>query len=141
MLRQQGRSEDSTVENTVIVVQVKLKKSEEMSRRIDLHTWTIDCKFCPPRSLLTFSRALVTGGKRHQNVLTLQLRLYHRKIGSPVTRKKPSEKNLSSRVLMFSNVRDRQLVPSRIYLKWYTTYFYYFVPIKYRGPLRTDSSL
>ena len=107
MPRSHGRSEDSTIENKVIR-EVKLEKPEEMSRRI--------CE---------------TGGKSHQNVLTLQPRLYDKKIGSPVTRRKPSEKNPSSRVLTMSNVRDRQLVPNRIYLKWYTTYFHCFVPIIY----------
>ena len=111
------------MQNTIIL-EVKLKKPKEMSRRIDIHRSTKDCKFRTPRSLLTFGRALVRGGKSHQNVLTLQLRLYNRKIGSPITRRKPSKKNPSSRVLMFSNVQDtRQLIPNRIYLKWYTTYF------------------
>ena len=39
MPRLHGRNEDSTKENTVIV-EVKLKKSEEMSRRIDLGSTT-----------------------------------------------------------------------------------------------------
>ena len=58
MPRPHGRGEDSTIENTVIL-EVKLKKLEEMSRRIDLHRSMIDYKFRTPRSLLTFSRALV----------------------------------------------------------------------------------
>ena len=56
--RPHGRSEDSTIENKVIQ-KVKLKKPKEMSRRIDLHRSTKDCKFRTPRSLLTFSRASV----------------------------------------------------------------------------------
>ena len=37
-----------------------------------------------------------------------------------------------SPVLTLSNVvPDRQLVPNRIYLKWYMSYFYCFVPIIY----------
>ena len=56
--RPHGRSEDSTIQNKVIQ-EVKLEKPEEMSRRIDLHRLTKDCKFRTPRSLLTFSRAFV----------------------------------------------------------------------------------
>ena len=55
---QHDRSEDSTIQNKVIQ-EVKLEKPEEMSRRIDLHRSTKDCKFRTPRSLLTFSRAFV----------------------------------------------------------------------------------
>ena len=56
--RPHGRSEDSTIENKVIQ-EVKLEKPEEMSRSIDLHRSTKDCKFRTPRPLLTFSRAFV----------------------------------------------------------------------------------
>ena len=35
-----------------------------------------------------------------------------------------------SPVLTLSNVPDRQLVPNRIYLKWYMTYFSCFVPTR-----------
>ena len=44
MPRLHGRSEASTIENKVIQ-EVKLEKPEEMSRRIDLHRSTKDCKF------------------------------------------------------------------------------------------------
>ena len=56
--RLNGRGEDSTIENKAIL-EVKLKKPEEMSRRIDLHRSTIDCNFRTPRSLVTFRRAFV----------------------------------------------------------------------------------
>ena len=36
-----------------------MKKPEELSRCIDLHGSTKDCKFRTPRSILTFSRAFV----------------------------------------------------------------------------------
>ena len=56
--RQHGRSEDSSIENTIIL-EVKVKKTEEMwRRRIDLHRSTVDYKFRTPRSFLTFSHAL-----------------------------------------------------------------------------------
>ena len=61
--RPQGKSEDTTIENTVIL-EVKLKEQEEMSRRIDLHRSRKDCKFRTPRSLLTFGRACI--GERRQ---------------------------------------------------------------------------
>ena len=57
--RQHGRSEDSSIENTIIPeVKVKKKTEEMWRRRIDLHRSTVDYKFRTPRSFLTFSHAL-----------------------------------------------------------------------------------
>ena len=100
--RQHGRSEDSSIENTIILEDKVKKKTEEMwRRRIDLHRSTVDYKFPDTKIFLNiWPRIGETGGKSHQCVLTLQLCWYNRKTGRPVTRGKPSEKNASSRLEM-----------------------------------------
>ena len=118
VLRLHGRSEDSTIENKVIQ-EVKLEKPEEMSRRIDLHRSTKDCKFLTPRSLLTSSRAFVKQEARASRMFSHFNCVYIiRRSEALSPEENQARKNPSSRVLTISNVRDRQLLPNRIYLKW-----------------------